>query len=49
MNRRKYGGDPIGTTWSSIASGGDIIEILRVVHGARDYERLLSPDKEPPP
>jgi toxin ParE1/3/4 len=27
---------------------GDAIEVLHVVHGARDYERLLSPDREPP-
>ncbi|HEX8168534.1 MAG TPA: type II toxin-antitoxin system RelE/ParE family toxin [Beijerinckiaceae bacterium] len=27
----------------------DVIEVLRVVHGARDYERLLSPGEEPPP
>jgi toxin ParE1/3/4 len=28
---------------------GDEIQILHVVHGARDYERLLSPGEEPPP
>ncbi|HEX8663697.1 MAG TPA: type II toxin-antitoxin system RelE/ParE family toxin [Beijerinckiaceae bacterium] len=28
---------------------GDAIEIVRVIHGARDYERLLSPGEEPPP
>ena len=26
----------------------DTIEILHVIHGARDYQRLLGPEDEPP-
>jgi len=26
----------------------DTIEVLHVIHGARDYQRLLGPEDEPP-
>ncbi|MFI4934314.1 MAG: type II toxin-antitoxin system RelE/ParE family toxin [Caulobacterales bacterium] len=29
--------------------GVDRVTVLRIVHGARDYEPLIVPDEEPPP